>query len=176
MRGSGKSKCSGNSCCVIDFNDWRMNMVGECSLLHIGISATAKSLYPSCKSQQQRESEGTDYVVLLHCIPNHIAALTLFSTDRLLLCGIGDGLHGYELLRCILFGILLHLSLSTCISHISFPSSHYCLHLSSSFQSPLCSSFSPVTAADRSLLLPFQFPLKPSTSVRTTTQSALHLK
>ena len=96
MRGSGKSKCSGNSCCVIDFNDWRMNMVGECSLLHIGISATAKSLYPSCKSQQQRESEGTDYVVLLHCIPNHIAAHYLFSADRLLPCGIGDGLHGYE--------------------------------------------------------------------------------
>ena len=47
MGGSGKSKCSGNSCCVIDFNDWRMNMVGECSQLHIGISATANSLCPS---------------------------------------------------------------------------------------------------------------------------------
>ena len=71
-------------------------MVGECSLLHIGISVTAKSLCLSCKSQQQRESEGTDYVVLLHCIPNHIAAHYLFSADRLLPCGIGDGLHGYE--------------------------------------------------------------------------------
>ena len=176
MGGSGKSKCSGNSCCVIDFNDWRMNMVGECSQLHIGISATAKFLCLSCKSQQQRESEGTDYVVLLHCIPNHIATHTLFSADRLLPCGIGDGLHGYELLRCGLFGILLRLPPNTSINRISFHSSHYCLHLSSSFQSPLCFSFSPVTAADRSLLLPFQFPLKPSTSVRTTTQSALHLK
>ena len=43
-------------------------------------------------------------------------------------------------------------------------------------QSPLCSSFSPVIAADRSLLVPFQVPLKPSTSMRTTVPSALHLK
>ena len=43
-------------------------------------------------------------------------------------------------------------------------------------QSPLCSSFSPVTAADRSLLMPFQIPLKPSTYMRTTASSALHLK
>ena len=141
--------------------------------MHIGISATAKSLYPSCKSQQQRESEGTDYVVLLHCIPNHIAVLTLFSTDRLLLCGIGDGLRGYELVRCIPFGILLHLSRSTCIS---FPSSHYCLHLPPSIQSPLYSSFSLVIVADRSLLVLLQFPLKPSTSMCTTFPSAVHLK
>ena len=119
MRRSWMCKCSGNSCCVIDFNDWRMNMVGECSLLHIGISATAKSLYPSCKSQQQRESEGTDYVVLLHCIPNHIATHTLFSADRLLFCGICDGLHGYELLRCIPFGIWLHVSRGNCVGCIS---------------------------------------------------------
>ena len=31
MRGSGVSGSSGNSCCVIDFHDWRVNMVGECS-------------------------------------------------------------------------------------------------------------------------------------------------
>ena len=144
--------------------------------MHIGISATAKSLCPSCKSQQQRESEGTDYIVLLHCIPNHIAAHTLFSADRLLLCGIGDGLDGYELLRCISFGALLRLSRSTCISCISFHSSHYCLYLHPSFQSPLCSSFSLVTAADRSLLVLLQFPLKPSMSMRTTAPSAVHLK
>ena len=71
-------------------------MVGKCSQLHIGISAAAKSLCPSCKSQQQQEGDEVDYVVLLDCIPNHIAALTLFFADRLLLCGIGDGLHGYE--------------------------------------------------------------------------------
>ena len=144
--------------------------------MHIGISAMAKSLCPSCKSQQQREGEGVVYTVLLHCIPNHMTAHTLFSADRLLLCGIRDGLHGYELIRCISFGILLRVSRCTCISCICFHSFHYCLHLSSSFQSPLCFSFSPVTAADRSLLLPFQFPLKPSTSVRTTSPSALHLK
>ena len=140
--------------------------------MHLGISATAKSLCPSCKSQRQQANEGGDYTVLLHCIPNHIAAHTLFSADRLLLCGIGYELHGYELLRCIPFGILLHLSWSTCIS---FPS-HYCLHLPHSFRSPLCSSFSPVIAADRSLLVLLQFPLKPSMPARTTTPSAVHLK
>ena len=88
MSRSGVNECSGNSCCVLNLNDWRMNMVGKCSQLHIGISAAAKSLCPSCKSQQQRESEGTDYIVLLHCIPNHIAAHTLFPADRLLFCGI----------------------------------------------------------------------------------------
>ena len=31
MRGSGVSGSSGNSCCVIDFHEWRVNMVGECS-------------------------------------------------------------------------------------------------------------------------------------------------
>ena len=103
MRGSGINEHSGNSCCMLGFNDWRVNMVVECSQLHIGISVTAKSLCPSCESQQQREGEGFDFAVLLHCILNHIAAHTLFSTDRLLLCGIGDGLHGYELLRCISF-------------------------------------------------------------------------
>ena len=73
-------------------------MVGECSQLHIGISATAKSLCPSCKSQQQREGDGVDFAVLLHCIPSNITTHTLFSADRLLLCDIGDGLHEYELL------------------------------------------------------------------------------
>ena len=29
MRGSGISESSGNSCCVIDFNEWRVNMVVE---------------------------------------------------------------------------------------------------------------------------------------------------
>ena len=141
--------------------------------MHIGISTTAKSLCPSCKSQQQREGEGVDYVVLLDCIPSHIAVHTLFSADRLLLCGIRDGLHGYELIRCISFGILLRVSRSTCIS---FHSSHYCLLLLPSIQFPLYSSLSPVTAPDRSLLVPFQFPLKPSTSMRAAAPSALHLK
>ena len=72
-------------------------MVGKCSQLHIGISAAAKSLCPSCKSQQQQEGDEVDYVVLLHCIPIHIATHTLISTVRLILCGIRDGLHGYEL-------------------------------------------------------------------------------
>ena len=93
MGESGINECSGNSCCVLAFNEWRMNMVGACFCLHIGISATAKSLSLSCKSQQQQEGEGVDYVVLLHCIPNHIAAHTLFCADRLLLCGIGDRMH-----------------------------------------------------------------------------------
>ena len=144
--------------------------------MHIDISATASSLYPSCKSQQQRESEGTDYAVLLHCILNHIDAHTLFSIDRLLFCGIGDRMHGYELLRCVLFGVLLHLSQSTCISRISFHSSHYCLLLPSSILSPLYSSFSPVTVVDRSLLISFQFPLRPSTYMHATAPSAVHLK
>ena len=129
MRRSGISKCSDNSCCLFAFNDWRVNIYWDCSRWHIGISATAKSLCPSCKSQRQQANEGGDYTVLLHCIPNHIDAHTLFSTDCLLLCGIGDELHELEWLRCIPFGILLHFSRSTCISHISFPSSHYCLHL-----------------------------------------------
>ena len=141
--------------------------------MHIGISTTARSFCPSCKSQEQRESEGADYVVLLDCIPKHIAALTRFFTDCLLLCVIGDGLRGYELVRCIPFGILLHLSRSTCIS---FPSSHYCLHLPPSIQFSLCFSFSLVIVADRSLLVLLQFPLKPSTSMRTTFPSAVHLK
>ena len=38
-----------------------------------------------------------------------------------------------------------------------------------SIQYPFYSSFSPVTAADRSLLVPFQFPLKPSMPACTTT-------
>ena len=45
-----------------------------------------------------------------------------------------------------------------------------------SVQYPLCSSFSPVTAADRSLLVAFQFPLKLSTTMRTAVPSAVHLK
>ena len=140
--------------------------------MHIGISTTAWSLCPSCKSQQQREGEGVVYTVLLHCIPSHIVVHTLFSADRLLLYVIGDGLRGYELLQYVLFGILLRLSRSTCIS---FPS-HYCLHLPPSIQSPLYSSFSLVIVADRRLLVPFQFPLKPSSSMRTTAPSALPLK
>ena len=36
--------------------------------------------------------------------------------------------------------------------------------------------FSPITTADRSLFVPFQFPLKPSMPARTTTPSAVHLK
>ena len=173
MRGSGISESSGNSSCVPAFHEWRMNMVGECSWLHIGISTTATSLCPSCKSQQQREGECVDYVVLLDCIPSHIVVHTLFSADRLLLYVIGDGLHGYEWLRCIPFWILLRLSRSTCIS---FHSSHYCLHILPSFRSPLSSSFSLVIAADRSLFVPFHFPLKPSTSMRTTFPFAVHLK
>ena len=176
MRRSGINECSGNSSCVLGFNDWRMNMVGECSQLHIGISATAKSLCLSCKSQQQWESERVVYTVLLDCIPKHITTHTLFSADRLLLCGIGDGMHGYELLRCGLFGILLRLPPNTSINRISFHSSHYCLHLHPSFRSPLYSSFSLVIVADRSLLVPFQFLLKPSTTTRTTSPSVVHLK
>ena len=141
--------------------------------MHIGISTTARSFCPSCKSQQQQANEGADYAVLLNYIPSHIDAHTLFSADRLLLYVIGDGLHGYELVRCISFGILLRLSRSTCIS---FPSSHYCLHLPPSIQSPLSSSFSLVIIADRRLLVPFQFPLKPSMSMRTTSSSVVHLK
>ena len=96
MRGSGISESSGNSCCVLGFNERRMDSYCGYSQRHIDISATARSLCPSCKSQQQRESEGADYVVLLYCIPKQIAAHTLFFTYCLLLCGIGDGLHGYE--------------------------------------------------------------------------------
>ena len=144
--------------------------------MHIGISATAKSLCPSCKSQQQRKGECIDYVVLLDCIPSHIDAHTLFSADRLLLCDIGYGLQGYELVRSISFGFLLHFSRSTCISFLLFISSHYCLHLPHSFRSPLCFCFSLVIVADRSLLVPFQFPLKPSASMRTIAPSAVHLK
>ena len=129
MRRSGINECSGNSCFTFVFGELRAYIDYCYSQWHTNISATAKSLCPSCKSQQPRKSEGVDYVVLLNYIPNHIAAHTLFSADRLLLCGKGDGLHGYELLRCISFGFLLHFSRSTCISHISFPSSHYCLHL-----------------------------------------------
>ena len=173
MRRSGINECRCDSSCVPAFHEWRMNMVGECSWLHIGISTTAKSLCPSCKSQQQREGEGVDYVVLLDCIPSHIVVHTLFSADRLLLYVIGDGLHGYEWLRCVPFWILLRLSRSTCIS---FPSSHYCLHLPPSIQSPLYSSFSLVIVADRSLLVLLQFPLKPSMSMRTAFPSAVHLK
>ena len=110
MGRSGINECSDNSCCVLAFDERRVNIDGECSRLHIDISTTAKSGCSSCKSQQQQEGEGVDYTVLLHHIPNHIAAHTLFSTDRLLLCGIGDGLHGYELIRCISFGILFHFS------------------------------------------------------------------
>ena len=173
MRGSGINEGSGNSCCVLGLNEWRVNMVVEWSWLHIGISATAKSLCPSYKSQEQRESKGVDYVVLLDCIPKHIAALTRFFTDCLLLYVIGDGMHGYEWLRCIPFWILLRLSRSTCIS---FPSFHYCLHLPHSFRSPLYSSFSLVIVADRSLLVSFQFPLKPSMHACTTAPSVVHLK
>ena len=43
-------------------------------------------------------------------------------------------------------------------------------------QSPLYSSFSPVIAPDRRLLVPFQFPLDPSMPACTTSPSALHLK
>ena len=88
MGRSGISKCRCNSCCVFDLNERRMHSDCGYSQLHIGISVTAKSLCPSCKSQQQRESEGTGYIVLLHCIPNQIAAHTLFPADRLLFCGI----------------------------------------------------------------------------------------
>ena len=144
--------------------------------MHIDISAASKFICPSCKSQQQQESERVVYTVLLHCIPNHITTHTLFSADRLLLCGIRDGLHGYELIRCISFGILLRVSRCTCISCICFHSFHYCLHLPPSIQSPLFSFFSLVIVADRSLLVSFQFPLKPSTSMRTTFPSAVHLK
>ena len=97
MRGSGISKCSGNSCCTFVFDELRAYIDYRYSQWHTSVSATAKSLLPSFKSQEQRESDGVDYVVLLHCIPNHIAAHTLFFADRLLFCGIRDGLHGYEL-------------------------------------------------------------------------------
>ena len=31
MRGSRMCKCSGNSCCVLDFIEWRVNIDGTCS-------------------------------------------------------------------------------------------------------------------------------------------------
>ena len=31
MRRSGINEGSGNSCCVLGLNEWRVNMVGECS-------------------------------------------------------------------------------------------------------------------------------------------------
>ena len=31
MRGSGIHEGNGNSCCVLGFNEWRVNMVVECS-------------------------------------------------------------------------------------------------------------------------------------------------
>ena len=31
MRGSGIHEDNGNSCCVLGFNEWRVNMVVECS-------------------------------------------------------------------------------------------------------------------------------------------------
>ena len=119
MSRNGISKRSGNSCCVLNLNEWRVNMVGECSQLHIGISARATSLCPSCKSQEQRESEGIDYAVPLDCIPIPIATHTLFSAYRLLFCGIWDGLHGCELLRCIPCGVWLHVSRGNCVGCIS---------------------------------------------------------
>ena len=45
-----------------------------------------------------------------------------------------------------------------------------------SIQYPFYSSFSPVIAANRSLLVPFHFPLKPSMPACITSPSALHLK
>ena len=96
MRGRKISKCSGNSCCMLAFDDRRMDSYCDYSQRHIGISTTVKSLCFSCKSQEQREGEGADYVVHLDCISNHISTHTLFSADRLLLYVIGDGLHGYE--------------------------------------------------------------------------------
>ena len=81
---------------MLAFDERRMHSDCGYSQLLIVISATAKSLYPSCKSQQQREGECVDYVVLLDCIPSHIVVHTLFSAYRLLLCGIGDELHELE--------------------------------------------------------------------------------
>ena len=78
------------------FDERRMHSDCGYSQLLTGISATAKSFCPSCKSQRQQANEGGDYTVLLHCIPKHIAAHTLFSAVHLLLCGIGDRMHGYE--------------------------------------------------------------------------------
>ena len=133
MRRGWESKCDGDSCCVLPIKERSMNIDGECPQLHIGISARAASLCPSCKSQEQRESEGIDYAVLLDCIPIPTATHTLFSADRLLHCGICDGLHGYELLRCIPYGIWLHVSRGNCIGCISslfFNVSTSCLSLS----------------------------------------------
>ena len=45
-----------------------------------------------------------------------------------------------------------------------------------SIQYPFYSSFSPVTAANRRLFVPFQFPLKPSMPTRSAVPSAVHLK
>ena len=96
MRGSEINEGSGNSCCTFVFDELKAYIDYCYSQWHTNISATAKSLYPSFKSQEQRESEGADYAVLLCCIPNHITSHTLFSADNLLFCGKGDGLHGYE--------------------------------------------------------------------------------
>ena len=96
MSRSEISKCSGTLSCVPAFEERRMHSDCKQSQLPIGISVTAMSLYLSCKSQQQQANEGVDYAVLVHYIPNYIVAPTLFFTDRLLLCGIGDRLHGNE--------------------------------------------------------------------------------
>lgn len=119
MRRRWESKCDGDSCCVLPIKEWRVNIDGKCPQLHIGISARATSLCPSCKSQEQRESEGIDYAVPLDCIPIPIATHTLFSAYRLLFCGIWDGLHGCELLRCIPCGVWLHVSRGNCVGCIS---------------------------------------------------------
>lgn len=165
MRRKWESKCDGDSCCVLPIKERSVNIDGGYSLLHIGISARATSLCPSGNTQQQRESDGVDYAVLLHCIPIPIATHILFSADRLLFCGIWDGLHGFELLRCIPFGIWLHVSRGNCIGCTSLfffsflPLVFLCLILPRS-------SASHVTIDCRSLLPSFRLLLKPSMPAR----------
>ena len=145
--------------------------------MHIGISTTAKSLCPSCKSQQQREGEGVDYTVY-SCIIFQTILLRLLSSLQIAFYSV------LKEMDCMDMNCYDVLHLEYCfICHgepvlAAFPSIlliivfFYLLFI----QSPLYSSFSPVIAADRSLLVSFQFPLKPSSSMRTTAPSALPLK
>lgn len=174
MRRRWESKCDGDSCCVLPIKEWRVNIDGECPQLHIGISARTTSLCPSCKLQEQRESEGIDYAVPLNCIPIPIATHTLFSAERLLFCGIWDGLRGYELLRCIPFGIWLHVSRGNCIGCISLSS--ILLPLVFLYLILSHSSVSHVIIDYRSLPVSFRLLLKPSMPERIPILSVVHLK
>ena len=144
--------------------------------MHIDISATAKSLCPSCKSQQQRGGDGVDYTVYC-CIIFQTILQRILSSLQIAFCTVVYamgcmGMSYYDASH-MEYGSMSHGATAL----VAFPpSSSMFLPLVFLYLILLRSSVSPVTIDYRSLPVSFRLLLKPSMPVRILILSVVHWK